>query len=189
MLNSRKNYDPISFPGHCASFLYVIPSEEEQQSSHLFCPSCHLIHVATADCFFSKNKINRGSKQQNISIITLVLIHPYSMSSDNLEDLVQQLKELRLAEEQVIERIDRIVASTVPSTRQRVTAIRTSAGPAVFIVGQRVRIKNKVTVIGRPSQAGDNVGTILKITEKRVKVFTDTGLIITRAPTNLQYPH
>ncbi len=58
---------------------------------------------------------------------------------------------------------------------------------ARYYIGDRVRITNPMRgLIGRPVTDQDWVGTVTKITRKRVFLQTDNGVNTNRVPKNLQ---
>jgi hypothetical protein len=87
------------------------------------------------------------------------------MSSDEVEDLINQLNQLQLKQKDLLVRLERARDHEVRGTRE-------------FRIGDRVRIDNP-----KPSQ--ERRGAISRIGKDRVTVLTASGKIIHRARKNL----
>ena len=87
----------------------------------------------------------------------------------DISALLHQLEALRLEEQQLISRIRELTAKDT------------------LKIGDRVRIRNKVTTKSNaPVTDPDRVGTITKITTDRISFTTDSGIRTWRAPKNLK---
>lgn len=98
---------------------------------------------------------------------------------ESVEDLIRELETLSLRGTEVARRL-------------RAARGREAAGQRpprhhgnVFQVNDRVRIANGITVLGRRATEADRRGTVTKITAERVRLLTDSGLVVRRAPHNL----
>jgi hypothetical protein len=117
------------------------------------------------------------------------------MSKEDVDALLIRLQTLRIEEDSLIQRI---IAARERETRNprnpsvpRAPASRTTEAPnttaTLFNVGDRVRITNRVNIIGRFFRVGDDIGTIIKVTAKRVRIQTDNDLQVTRDPKNVEH--
>jgi hypothetical protein len=114
------------------------------------------------------------------------------MSKEDVDALLIRLQTLRIQEDSLIQRI---IAAREQETRNpsvpRAPASRTTEAPnttaTLFNVGDRVRITNRVNIIGRFFRVGDDIGTIIKVTAKRVRIQTDNDLQVTRDPKNVEH--
>jgi putative hemolysin len=93
----------------------------------------------------------------------------------NLSDLQEQLRRLRLQTNAVIERIDQVERNLQAQRQQRLNL-------PVFEPGQRVRIRNP-----RRYTAPDSFGTVTRLTNHFVVINTDRGDQIKRKPFNLDH--
>ena len=115
---------------------------------------------------------------------------------DSIEDLLEDLRQLRIRETAIIARIQ-----TVAERRGRPTAFAApnlsgvqeqhpSVASAHFAIGTRVRIKNKIR---KPATAGgdwtedrERFATVTGTRVDQVHFVTDNGTRTWRAPNNLQ---
>ena len=86
---------------------------------------------------------------------------------ESVEDLLTELERLRIEEDRIIRRI----AELNGSTQSR------------FKTGDRVRITNSIREYRGPD---DRIGTVTRVTPKRVHIRTDSGRHTNRAPKNLK---
>lgn len=101
-----------------------------------------------------------------------------------VDELLQRLERLRIEEDQVIRQL---LAARAQETADAATSESDTTSTREFRVGDRVRIVNAVRgPIGRPVNEGDRVGTVTKVTRKRVFLLTGNGGTTNRAPTNLR---
>jgi putative ribosome biogenesis GTPase RsgA len=84
----------------------------------------------------------------------------------SIQDIVAQLKRLKIKETELLERLERLSDSHTSEPRE-------------FVIGDRVRIKN-------PQRSQARSGTIVRIGE-RVTVLTKDGTKIIRAPSNIEH--
>lgn len=80
-------------------------------------------------------------------------------------------------------------ASTQDRRSSAPASARAPARPTGFAVGDRVRITNRVVIIPPPQDRSRvyNVGTITKITDKRIHIrLDDLNKIIVRHPSNVE---
>ena len=112
------------------------------------------------------------------------------MDKKNLDELIKELEDLQIQQEAVIKKIrqrastEEAPQSADQSTRQ---AASTSETKSSFHAGQRVLIKNRLGHLpfGRKASIKDRVGTVTKITQKRVHITTVNNTETSRAPHNL----
>lgn len=113
---------------------------------------------------------------------------------NEVDALLDELNNLRIAEEAIITRLIDARAREIrtsgnqganPTSTTRNRPIRETR--TVFREGERVEITNRVVPIGRRYRIGDNTGKVIKITSKRLKVQTDTGLFFYRHPKNVRH--
>ena len=107
------------------------------------------------------------------------------MDKEELNKLVKELEDLQIRQEIVIKKIR---ASTEEATQSADRSVpSTEKKEAPFRTGQKVLIKNRLahTYIGRTS-IKDRLGTVTKITKKRVHLTTCNGSETSRAPHNLK---
>jgi hypothetical protein len=102
----------------------------------------------------------------------------------NLDKLIQQLETLRVQEDTLLRQIIQARARESQQGHSK----NGSREAARYYIGDRVRITNPTRgLIGRPVTDRDRVGTVTKITRKRVFLQTDNGVNTNnRAPENLQ---
>ena len=106
------------------------------------------------------------------------------MSDDSIDALIQQLEGLRLAEQEILQRL---VEARARETRGRAEPAAVPTGTVAFRVGDRVEITNQVRLpFGRTPGPGDRRGTVTKITAQRVSLVTANGSRTNRAPHNLR---
>jgi predicted component of type VI protein secretion system len=96
------------------------------------------------------------------------------MNNDQeIQDIVAQLQRLQIRESELLQRLERLSESN-NNPRQQAPAVRE------FAIGDRVRIKN-------PRFLQPTVGTISKITEKRITLLAQDGTSIVRAHKNIAF--
>jgi hypothetical protein len=118
----------------------------------------------------------------------------YSMSDRELAELIAELKELKLRELQVLASLESIVqtqhnttAATSPTQHNTSTAASPRALEALFQVGDRVVITNKIRrPINRPANNGDRTAVVTKVALNRIDIRTSNGSSTWRAPQNLR---
>ena len=115
---------------------------------------------------------------------------------DSIEDLLEDLRQLRIRETAIIARIQSaaerrgrptaFAAPNLSSEQER----QPSVGGVHFTIGTRVRIKNKVR---KPATAGgdwteerERLATVTETRVDQVHFVTDNGTRTWRAPNNLQ---
>jgi hypothetical protein len=101
---------------------------------------------------------------------------------DSVDELIQRLAALRVEETALLNRLVQARAAENREPQQRTTD---RTGVERFRVGDRVRITSEVRTFGRRVTQADRVGTVYRITERRVHVRTDSGITTNRAPHNL----
>jgi len=107
------------------------------------------------------------------------------MSDNPLEELVQELRRLRINQRR-LEDENRILVRRINQLTARETEIRsTNEG---FIIGDRVRItKPSCPGLSRqPNQTTDAIGTITRINLPWVYIQTDSGVKVQRYPKNIR---
>ena len=118
------------------------------------------------------------------------------MSDRVIEELLQELKELRIRENAVIETIERITESRRLSVEPQERTTHAIAHPVAetangdLRVGSRVRVKNKIR---KPATAGsdwteqkERVGIVTGIRGDQVHFITENGTKTWRNPNNLE---
>ena len=98
-------------------------------------------------------------------------------NNKEVEELVEQLKDLQLRQTAVLQRLERLTESPRGSNAPAAPATNTEPRPD-FIIGDRVRITNP-----RPFQQA--VGIVTKISPSRIFIRTKNGAVIQRAPSNV----
>jgi len=101
------------------------------------------------------------------------------MSREDIDELLERLRRVRIQEEDLIERI--------VAARARETETTSGTQARSFKIGDRVKITNRIKYFGRAQNAGDENGTVTKITAKRVHILTDNGILTNRDPKNLRH--
>jgi hypothetical protein len=113
------------------------------------------------------------------------------MEDKTFEELIEELRDLRIKETAIITQIEKINQERTTGTRKT----DTSQGNRAVIAnglkrGDRVRIRNKVR---RPANAGptwsearERLATVTKVTIDQVHITTDNGTRTWRGPNNLQ---
>jgi hypothetical protein len=106
------------------------------------------------------------------------------MAEESVDELIRQLETLRVQEDTLLQQIIQARARESQQGHGRNGADREAAR---YYIGDRVRITNPShSLISRPVTDIDWVGTVTKITRKRVFLQTDNGVNTNRAPENLQ---
>lgn len=102
------------------------------------------------------------------------------MKTDTLSDIIRQLKELKLREARLLDRLEKVGNS---SSSDRSTS-------SSFVIGDRVRIRNQVR---KPSswtgpwiEAEAKAGIVTAVDQDRIALRADNGTRTWRAPKNLE---
>ena len=81
-----------------------------------------------------------------------------------VDELLQHLERLRIEEDQVLRQL---LAARARETADAATNESDGTSTREFRVGDRVRITNDIRrPLGRPTNEGDRVGTVTKVTRK-----------------------
>jgi hypothetical protein len=127
------------------------------------------------------------------------------MDNASIKQLVQELRAIRIRELEVLDAIDRSLPSVPPESSSN-TAVTTAfndgppsvsnrresiditeSPPSTYSVGDRIEITNKVRrLFNRTPTRRDRIGTVTRVTEKKVEFVTDNGTSTWRAPHNLK---
>lgn len=99
----------------------------------------------------------------------------------SVDELIEQLKNVRIQETRIIEQIERASRREAPI---RTDTTRCSIGgiglpPTSFRIGDRVRVTNGVKAGQVPT------GVITKVSATRINILTDNGIPIWRARKNV----
>jgi dsDNA-specific endonuclease/ATPase MutS2 len=94
---------------------------------------------------------------------------------DEVQDLIEQLKNLQLQQTELLARLER---ARINEARRTGIQDKEESSTREFAIGDKVRIKN-------PTRFQVNQGVITKIGSSRITVHTKTGSKILRAPKNL----
>jgi hypothetical protein len=106
------------------------------------------------------------------------------MAEESVDELIRQLETLRIQEDTLLRQI---IQARARESQQGQGTDGADREAARYYIGDRVRITNPMHgLIGRPVTNRDQVGTVTKITRKRVFLQTDNGVNTNRAPENLQ---
>jgi hypothetical protein len=104
------------------------------------------------------------------------------MADDEVDELVRELEGLRIRREELLTRL-------TEARRRRGARGFFVVGPAPLVVGERVRITNRVRRPAgwppAPNDETDQVGVVTRVTATRIYVTTDTGINTWRAKTNV----
>jgi len=110
-----------------------------------------------------------------------------------MNDLLQELRRLQKEQAAVIERIAALslegTAAVKTEAEGRAKGKQQDDKARDLALGDRVRITNKVKIPGRATNPNDTIGVIEHITRTRVRIQTDGGTVITRAPSNVSFEH
>ena len=115
------------------------------------------------------------------------------MDKEELDKLIIELESLQIQQEAIIKKIRASTGKEDQSAPTASTGKKGRSAPSEDTqgsvrVGQRVLIKNRlgrtISLKGRTS-IKDRVGTITKVTTKRVQITTSTGIETSRAPHNV----
>ena len=123
---------------------------------------------------------------------------------DELRNVTQQLDRLCLAEASIVEQLARArqaehvlqsppssPPSAAPSVHPPELRTRrpnpTRDGVKAFRIGDRVYITNEIRGLFRPTTVEDRKSTVIKITDKRVRVRNDNGKEQVRDPKHLRF--
>jgi hypothetical protein len=123
------------------------------------------------------------------------------MSQDTVDDLIKQLKQvrieadeiraqearIRLREERIIQRLERAREQEAERTATRQGKIQVSSEPrAKFNIGDRVKIINKISVPShRNSNVNDRRATVTSVKEDKIYIRTDNGYDTWRLSKNI----
>ena len=114
------------------------------------------------------------------------------MEERTFEELIEELRELRIRETAVIAQLEQVNDRARTNTQESSTSgsNRTAATANGLKRGDRVRIRNKVR---RPATAGptwneakERLATVTRVTTDQVYITTDNGTRTWRGPNNLQ---
>jgi hypothetical protein len=107
------------------------------------------------------------------------------MSDQDISQLIQELKELKLRELQVLSSLEALVQlQTVESTAVLVATDNTK----VFSIGDSVVITNKVRrPLNRYTNSGDRTAVVTKVSTSCIDIKTTNGSHTWRAPHNLRF--
>jgi hypothetical protein len=104
------------------------------------------------------------------------------MAEESVDKLIRQLETLQVQQDTLLQQIIQARARESQQGHGRNGANREAAR---YYIGDRVRITNPTRGrIGRPVTDRDRVGTVTKITRKRVFLQTDNSVNTNRAPEN-----
>jgi hypothetical protein len=107
------------------------------------------------------------------------------MAEDSVDELILQLERLRVQEDALLRQIVQARARESQERQENSTGADSEA--ASYRIGDRVRVTNQSRgILGRQATERDRVGTVIKITKKRVFLRTDNGTSTNRAPENLR---
>jgi hypothetical protein len=106
------------------------------------------------------------------------------MAKESVDKLIRQLEMIRVQEDTLLQQI---IQARARESQQGHGTNGADIEAARYYIGDRIRITNPMRgLIGRPVTDQDQVGTVTKITRKRVFLQTDNGINTNRAPENLQ---
>jgi len=103
--------------------------------------------------------------------------------SDNVDDLIRQLRDLEIQQATLVRRL------AAARTRERAAReAETAHVPrANFCIGDRVKITNEVkSLFGRSININDRRGTVTKLTAQCVVIQTFNRATVYRAPANVR---
>ena len=120
-------------------------------------------------------------------------------SDSKIEDLIEELKALRVRETAIIREIEaanelRILRASSNTTEGRDTndaeAVPKQAVPNRLQVGDRVRITNKIrrpaTATATWTEQLERIATVTRVTVEQIHIVTGNGTRTWRAPNNLK---
>ena len=109
------------------------------------------------------------------------------MDNKELNELLKELEDLQIQQEAVVKKIRQASTEEAPQPKRADQSARSqSAAEDPFQVGQKVLIKNRLgQILGRTPSIKDRVGTVVKITKKRIHIKTINGSDTSRAPHNV----
>jgi hypothetical protein len=114
------------------------------------------------------------------------------MEDKNFEDLIEELRTLKIREIEIVAELKRAVSTAQTDTNEREDTRDTEQATARNGVkrGDRVRITNKIR---RPASAGpawteakERLATVTSVTPTQVHILTDNGTRTWRGPNNLR---
>lgn len=97
------------------------------------------------------------------------------MPANELEKLTKKLEDLRLESKRIDEektKIEKAIVDIKKSTK-------------IALVGDRVRISNPTFSVYHNDIESDSIGTVTRVTDKRVCILTDNGEKTNRVPKNV----
>ena len=115
-------------------------------------------------------------------------------SDPKIEDLIEELKALRVRETAIIREIEaanelRIRRASINATERRETN-NAEAVPNCIRTGDRVRITNKIrrpaTATATWTEQLERIATVTRVTPEQIHIVTDNGTRTWRAPNNLR---
>jgi hypothetical protein len=102
----------------------------------------------------------------------------------SLDELIEQLRRIRIQEAQLVDQIVQVGAREARARHDHRTRVAgVYLGGQVYQAGDRVRITNKVKAGQRPT------GTVTRVAPGRISLTTDDGTNTWRAPKNLTRWH
>jgi hypothetical protein len=106
------------------------------------------------------------------------------MAEESVDELIRQLEMLRIQEDTLLRQI---IQARARESQQGQGTNGANREAARYYIGDHVRITKPTRgLIGKPETDRDRVGTVTKITRKRVFLQTDNGINTNRVPENLQ---
>lgn len=112
------------------------------------------------------------------------------MQDRTFEDLIEELRALRIRETAIIAQLEEVNTRATAGTQEPRTSNRVAATANGLKRGDRVRIRNKIR---RPATAGpewtearERLATVTRVTPDQVHITTDNGTRTWRGPNNLQ---
>ena len=108
-------------------------------------------------------------------------------NKEELNKLIKQLEDLQIQQEAVIKKIRGVSTEETPPGGDRPTPTGSKETEGSFRVGEKILIKNRLghITLGRRASIKDRVGSIIKITNKRIHIKTYNGSDTSRAPHNV----
>ena len=116
-------------------------------------------------------------------------------SDSKIEDLIEELKALRVRETAIIREIEaanesRIRRASSSTTQSRETNDAEDVSSNRIRTGDRVRITNKIrrpaTATATWTEQLERIATVTRVTPEQIHIVTDNGTRTWRAPNNLR---
>ena len=118
-------------------------------------------------------------------------------SDPKIEDLIEELKELRLRETAIIRQIKAAnelrthnARDTTTTGQQGTSGNEEATTRSIIHAGDRVRITNKIrrpaTATATWTEQRERIATVTRVTADQVHIVTDNGTRTWRAPNNLK---